>query len=454
MLLTRGMRTKLNDCFHPSGNINIHMSVDGSSVYDYCCFGVDSDNKLIDSDYMIFYNQTISPNHEINYVSRGDSADFTLTLSRLPAHICKLIFTVSIDGNGTMGSIASHAVTISQADREPLTIWIPGSDFFQEKAIISFEIYRKEGWRINTVAAGFNGGLQALLEHFGGSAVDPSSASSDVANSAVAAQPIVRATPSAPAGTGKIILKKTEEDLTREAMEKINLSKDKVNLEKHIINLSKTVINLSKKADVDLGSTKAHVVVVLDYSGSMNCLYSDGTVQRTLNKLVPLGLTFDDNGSIDVYLFQNDYMRLADMDLTNYEDYVFGVVKKSGYRIGGTQYAPVLNAIINDLHLDQLSKESIGDPTFILFITDGENALADKPKSDETIRRISTMNMFVQFIGIGDEDFDYLKKLDKLEGRTRDNTGFAEMPDLNKYSDEELYTTVLEEFSMWLKGMQ
>lgn len=52
-------------------------------------------------------------------------------------------------------------------------------------------------------------------------------------------------------------------------MGKISLSKDKVNLEKHVVSLSKCVVDLSKKSGVDLGSTSAKVVVVLDYSGSM-----------------------------------------------------------------------------------------------------------------------------------------------------------------------------------------
>ena len=434
------------------------MSVNGSSIYDYCCFGVDYTNKLADQKYMIFYNQTISPEHEINFIPSDNSASFMLNLCRLPDFIQKLIFTVSIDGHGTMGSIDSLDITLTQSGFQGYELHIPGSDFLSEKAIIAFEIYRRDGWRINAVASGFNGGLEALLETYGGS--------SETAAAITAAGPTVRATPSAPAGTNKIVLTKTEEDLTRECLDKISLSKDRVNLEKHIINLSKTVIDISKKAEVDLGATKASVVVVLDYSGSMNCLYSDGTVQRTLNKLVPLGLTFDSAGTIDVYLFQNDYMKLPDLTIDNYEDYVFEVVKKSGYRIGGTNYAPVLNAIINDLHLDRtispmsaytLHDPSFAageDPTYILFITDGENSMADKAASDETIRRISTMNMFVQFIGIGDEDFDYLRRLDKLHGRARDNTGFAEMPDLNKTTDEELYTTVLDEFSLWLKGLQ
>ena len=263
-----------------------------------------------------------------------------------------------------------------------------------------------------------------------------------------------------------IQIKKNEEELTKEVMRKISLSKDKVNLEKHVVNLSKCVVDLSKKNGVDLGATKAKVVVVLDYSGSMRGLYDKGVVQHTINRLVPLGLTFDDNGSIDAYLFQNDYKKMQDINLSNYEDFVKNVIYRSGYSMGGTEYAPVLEAIIEG---DTVCKKSgffgfgkktvkndsivdDGDPTFILFITDGENS--DKNATDEIIRKSSEKNVFIQFIGIGHEDFKYLRKLDNLKGRKRDNTGFSKMEALDKADDNELYTKVLEQFSEWLKGNQ
>jgi len=258
-----------------------------------------------------------------------------------------------------------------------------------------------------------------------------------------------------------IQLKKTEEELTQHVMGKISLSKDKNTLEKHVVNLSKTVVDLSHKSGVDLGATSAKVVVVLDFSGSMSNLYRNGTVQKTINRLVPLGLTFDDNGTIDVFLFSNKYKKIADLNLSNYEDYIQNVALKSGYQMGGTEYAPVLKAIITGDTKNSLFggkkvlQEPIvdnGDPTFVLFITDGENS--DKTASDAIIRTSSEMNVFIQFIGIGNEKFSYLKKLDDMPGRKRDNTGFSQMSDLNKASDSELYTNVLEQFSDWLNGLQ
>ena len=214
-----------------------------------------------------------------------------------------------------------------------------------------------------------------------------------------------------------------------------------------------------------MGSTSAKVVVVLDYSGSMSKLYSNGTVQKTINRLVPLGLTFDDNGSIDVFLFQDDYRKLPDLNLSNYENYVRDVVNTAGYSMGGTRYAPVIKAIIEGnsykqinfygLGMKTVTTEPIvddGDPTFVLFITDGENS--DKPASDEIIKKSSDLNVFIQFIGIGDEKFQYLIALDDMPGRKRDNTGFSKMEDLDKASDNELYLNVLEQFSGWLNGLQ
>ena len=267
-----------------------------------------------------------------------------------------------------------------------------------------------------------------------------------------------------------------EKQLTEKVMSKINLSKDKVNLEKHVISLSKSVIDLSKKSNVDLGNTTAQVVVILDYSGSMSGLYRNGTVQQTLNRLVPLGLTFDDNGAVDVFLFQDDFRETATMSLNNYADYVESVIDKAGYSMGGTCYAPVLDAVINGANISYTEIEEVKGflgfkkqkevvkmkhqprlvndsvPTYILFITDGANS--DESKTTALLKQVCTKNVFIQFVGIGNESFRYLEQLDTLSGRARDNTGFCRMTDLTAVPDEQLYTTVLAEFANWLKGKQ
>lgn len=175
MDFTRGMRDKLSKYINTGNDFQIEMNIAGNSIYDFCCFGVDKNNRLSDDRYMIFYNQTCSPDKEITYEAGTHSAKFILNLSKLPPSIHKLVFTVSIDGNGTMGNITRHSFVLSQNKEPKIFLNLSGSDFKQEKAIISIEIYRKDEWKISAVANGFNGGLSALLAHYGGTEISNTS---------------------------------------------------------------------------------------------------------------------------------------------------------------------------------------------------------------------------------------------------------------------------------------
>ena len=179
MEVQRGTRGSVGSCLDESREIEIQMEVSGA-VYDYCCFGVDAAGSLSDDRYMVFYNQPQSPEGEISCAPTGQGARFTVNLNRLPASIQKLVFTVSIDGQGRMGEIASHTLRVCQDGRAALEARLTGGDFLFEKAIISMELYRKGVWRFAIVARGFNGGLGDLLRFYGGTEEtdSPSSAQS------------------------------------------------------------------------------------------------------------------------------------------------------------------------------------------------------------------------------------------------------------------------------------
>ena len=250
-------------------------------------------------------------------------------------------------------------------------------------------------------------------------------------------------------------LTKTEEQLTNEVMSKITLSKDKSKFNNSVVSLSKTIIDLSKKSEVDLGNTKAQVVVVMDYSGSMRDMYENGTVQRVIDKLLPIGLTFDDNGEVEVFRFENSFNQFKSLTLKNYENYVANVLY-NGKGMGGTYYAPVLKEIKKQ-YLDEQPKKfglfksnkNTEAPVFVVFITDGDNS--DKYDTDKIIRELSSTNCFVQFVGVGNARMQYLEKLDDLDGRECDNTGFVKFENIENVSDSVLYSNVLEQFADWLK---
>lgn len=118
----------------------------------------------------------------------------------------------------------------------------------------------------------------------------------------------------------------------------------------------------------------------------------------------------------------------------------------SGMSMGGTNYAPVLKDITS--YYNNIDPSKI--PAFIIFITDGDNW--DTDETNKIIRKLSDCNMFIQFIGIGNERFEYLRSLDNMKGRKYDNTGFTAVKDMNSMSDEELYTEILRQYKDWLNS--
>ncbi|MBR1862881.1 MAG: TerD family protein [Ruminococcus sp.] len=174
MKLQRGMRGKLGDFLNISGSFDVTMSIQGSGVYDFSCFGLDGQGRLSDDRYMVFYNQKNSPMAEVIYSQAPGGINFNIRLDKLPETINKLVFTATIDGAGTMAMIGSHSFEVRQNGVPVLSMTLTGADFKKETAIITAEIYRKDGiWRYAAVGSGFNGGLGDLLRYFGGEEVSP-----------------------------------------------------------------------------------------------------------------------------------------------------------------------------------------------------------------------------------------------------------------------------------------
>lgn len=210
-IFSRGQKGKLADlgCNSPF-TVGLELAAGGMSL-DVSCFGLDSADKLSDERYMIFYNQLASPADAVKLDLGGGKARFAVNLTALPESISKLVFVAAIDGNGTMRQLGASKLTVGDAIEFPLV----GSDFQDEKAVILGEVYRKDGvWRFGAVGQGFNGGLSALLKHFGGT---------EAAAAATPAAPAAPATSSAPAPAQNKV-----------SLSKVTLEKrgDKVSLDK------------------------------------------------------------------------------------------------------------------------------------------------------------------------------------------------------------------------------
>jgi hypothetical protein len=231
-----------------------------------------------------------------------------------------------------------------------------------------------------------------------------------------------------------------------------------------MVNISKTVVleKLNERKETlgnviqekQLNNLTSRVAVVLDKSGSMRKLFKDGSVQELLERLFPLALQFDDNGELDFWLFNDSFMRMPPVTLNNFHDYIekeiFATAANKFW--GQTLYAPVLQNVC-DQYIERAPSLV---PTYVIFITDGNNT--DKKATKEILQHASHHNLFWQYVGIGDEKFDFLKKLDDLDGRFIDNANFFETPSLSSLPDNVLYSLLLNEYPSWLalarsKGM-
>ena len=196
----------------------------------------------------------------------------------------------------------------------------------------------------------------------------------------------------------------------------------------------KVGISLAKK---NVQSLVAEVFVCMDSSGSMSQLYKNGTVQETLERLIPISLKFDDDGKIPFYTFSTDCAEQPVLTLNNLEGYTKAFLSKAVG--GGTKYSPPINKIVKKAKNGELS-----NPAFVIFITDGENS--DKAETKKALVAASEYDIYFQFVGIGNERFTFLRELDNLTGRKFDNAGFIPIKDMARVSEEELYDKLIDEF--------
>ena len=203
----------------------------------------------------------------------------------------------------------------------------------------------------------------------------------------------------------------------------------------------KAVIVLEKKK---LTNVVARVGLVLDISGSMRGLYKNGTVQRVVERILAVASQFDDDGTLDVWVYDNEFSRLKSVTEQDFVNYVEKYILNNDliHKFGRNDEPPVMEDVIKKYNIESPSS----DPAFIVFINDG----GCKRTIKKPVVESSTKPIFWQFVGIGDSNFEVLEKLDTMEGRFVDNANFFHIKEIEKTTDEELFNQLLNEFPGWI----
>lgn len=103
----------------------------------------------------------------------GDDEQITIDLSKVPANVTKIAFTVTIyeaeSRRQNFGQVSNAFIRIvDNVNGQELIRYDLGEDFSIETAVVVGELYRNNGeWKFNAIGSGFSGGLAALCQNYG-----------------------------------------------------------------------------------------------------------------------------------------------------------------------------------------------------------------------------------------------------------------------------------------------
>lgn len=208
MQLQRGQKLQLQQLGLTSDLI-IEIQLHATFEIDLSCFGLDEQQKLKDEAYMVFYNQSCNPDGSVEWQPTQQQFIFKLQQADL-SKIQRFMLCAAIDHpSATMSQIQGGILRIKNLQQQILAEFtLEATLFDQEKAVMLAEVYLKDVWRLGIVAQGFNGGLDALVEHFGGEVAQPTPIEAAPTPSPLAT-PTPSQTPSSNINFSKIQLEKT-----------------------------------------------------------------------------------------------------------------------------------------------------------------------------------------------------------------------------------------------------
>lgn len=160
---------------------------DGGQDFDLdaCVFLLGSNGKVMRDDDFIFYNNLTARNGAVTHTGdnrtgegEGDDETILIDFSKIPQEIEKIAVTVTIfdadQKHQNFGQVSNSYVRVLKIESpddvggEEVLRFDLVEEFSIETALVVCEIYRYNGdWKFNAVAAGYQGGLEALCRTYG-----------------------------------------------------------------------------------------------------------------------------------------------------------------------------------------------------------------------------------------------------------------------------------------------
>lgn len=155
---------------------------DGGKDFDLdsSVFMLGANGKVASDADFIFYGNLKHASGSVEHlgdnltgVGEGDDEQIKIDLSKVPADVAKIDFTVTIyeaeERKQNFGQVENAFIHVmNAATGEELIRYDLGEDFSIETAVVIGELYRNQGeWKFSAIGSGFSGGLASLGKNYG-----------------------------------------------------------------------------------------------------------------------------------------------------------------------------------------------------------------------------------------------------------------------------------------------
>jgi len=155
---------------------------DGGSAFDLdaAAFLLGAGGKTASDGDFVFYGNLAHTSGSVEHLGdnltgegEGDDEQIKVDLSKVPAGVEKIDFTVTIyeaeERKQNFGQVSNAFIrVVDETSGTELIRYDLGEDFSIETAVVVGELYRNNGeWKFNAIGSGFEGGLKALCQNFG-----------------------------------------------------------------------------------------------------------------------------------------------------------------------------------------------------------------------------------------------------------------------------------------------
>ena len=147
---------------------------------DAAAFMLGANGKCPTEKEFIFYGNLKHASESVIHMGdnltgegEGDDEQIMIDLSKIPANITKIAFTVTIyDAEArrqNFGQVSNAFVRIfNEVTGEEILRYDLGEDFSIETAVVFGELYKNgDEWKFNAIGSGYQGGLAALCNSYG-----------------------------------------------------------------------------------------------------------------------------------------------------------------------------------------------------------------------------------------------------------------------------------------------